>query len=295
MDENSRLQQSYDAIKIEADINTFITNKTKEGLYLEFKQKSNSKHGNLDNDDKKNFSKALSGFANSDGGILIWGVQTRTKDESAKKLKPINQVDDFVRSLKSFLTSATQPIIDNVLIEKIPKDKSKFRGYVKCLIPQSFKAPHRSYFDREYYKRSIEGFYRLEHFDLEDMFGRRTRPVLKVKAEIKQHPGEDKTLYELHFNLFNEGRAIAKYTSLFCKFNENIEIVSTQHPLTDVSHLNNTPTVSFSDNSGVIHPNNIHVNAGHVVFRKKNASQKIVGALSYFCDGMSAQNSSIEI
>ena len=124
MDDNARLQQSFDAIKTEADIKTFVTNKTKEGLYLEFKQKSNSKHGKLDNDDKKNFSKALSGFANSDGGILVWGVQARAKDESAKALKPINQVDNFIRSLKSFLTSATQPIVDGVLIEKVQKEKS---------------------------------------------------------------------------------------------------------------------------------------------------------------------------
>lgn len=210
-------------------------------------------------------------------------------------LKPINQVDDFIRSLKSFLTSATQPIVDGVLIEKVQKEKSKSRGYVKCLIPPSFKAPHRSYFDREYYKRSLEGFYRLEHFDLEDMFGRRTRPVLKVKAEVKQHPGEDKTIYQLHFYLFNEGRAVAKYPGLFCKLNDNIEIVSVQFPLNDVSGLNDTPAVSFSDNVGVIHPNNVHVSAGHAVFRKKDASQKIVAALSCYCDGMSATNQNFEI
>lgn len=294
MDGNQRLQQSFESIKSERDLRTFLLNKTKEGLYLEFKQKSNSKHGKLDNDDKKNFAKALSGFANSDGGILIWGIQTRSKDESAKTLKPINKVDDFIRSLKSFLTSATQPIVDGVLIEKVSKENSNSRGYVKCLIQPSFKAPHRST-DREYYKRSIEGFYRLEHFDLEDMFGRRVRPVLKANIQIKPHSSEDKTLKELHFYIYNKGRAVAKYTGLFCKFTGNIEIVSTHHPLTDVSTLNNLPAVLYSDNLGVVHPNNIHMSAGHIVYRNKDESKKIGGLLSYYCDQMSSESQAFEI
>lgn len=38
-------------------------------------------------------------------------------------------------------------------------------------------------FTREYYKRSEDGCYRLEHFDLEDMFGRRQRPLLELFVE----------------------------------------------------------------------------------------------------------------
>ena len=30
---------------------------------------------------KEHWSKGLSGFANSGGGILLWGIQTKTKDK----------------------------------------------------------------------------------------------------------------------------------------------------------------------------------------------------------------------
>ncbi len=93
-----------------------ITDRVKEDLYLEFKQKHDSSHAQLENDDKSNFSRALSGFANSDGGILIWGIETNKKDESVKSLKPITDVDGFIRSLKSSLINFVQPFVDNVLI-----------------------------------------------------------------------------------------------------------------------------------------------------------------------------------
>lgn len=202
----------FHSIKLESDFQKIIVDRVKEDLYLEFKQKHDTKHGKLDDDDKFNFSRALSGFANSDGGILIWGIETNKADESAKKLKPISDVDGFIRSLKSSLINAVQPFVDNVLIEKVPTATSQEEGYVKCFIPQSNKTPHRAILaGREYYKRSTEGFYRLEHFDLEDMFGRRQRPLLKMKITSGDYPGDDPDVRQLSFAFINEGRALARY------------------------------------------------------------------------------------
>src|SRR5712672_2771780 len=129
----------FHSIKSESDFQKMITDGVKEDLYLEFKQKHDRRHANLEDDDKFNFSRALSGFANSDGGILIWGMETNRVDDSAKKLKPISDVDGFIRSLKSGLINSVQPFVDNVLIEKVPTDASQQVGYVKCFIPQSDK------------------------------------------------------------------------------------------------------------------------------------------------------------
>jgi len=43
--------------------------------------------------------------------------------------------------------------------------------------------------DREYFKRSTEGFYRLEHFDLEDLFGRRPKPALRFSHRLLRSGG----------------------------------------------------------------------------------------------------------
>ncbi len=295
--DSANLTNFYLSVDSESTLKSFVQNKTKEDLHLEFKQKQDSRNGDLGDRDKFNFSKALSGFANSDGGVLFWGIETSKKDESAKKLKPIHHVDDFIRGLKSSLLTTVQPFVDNVLIKKINKENSSSIGYVKCLIPQSDKTPHRAMNTREYYKRSVEGFYRLEHFDLEDMFGRRQKPLLVAQVTDRQYPGDDPEMREVCFAFRNEGRAIARYYGFLCKFDDNIELIgSPDLSIEDVTKLNNgKPTINYSNNIGVIHPNNITYNVGSMRYKVKDKTKKIQGGLNFYCDGMFAKSSNLQI
>ena len=58
---------------------SFVELKQEENLRLDFKLQSNSEFTNKD--DIRNFAKALSGFANSNGGIIIWGINARKNAE----------------------------------------------------------------------------------------------------------------------------------------------------------------------------------------------------------------------
>ncbi len=292
------LTSYYHSIKSEDDLKRMITDHVKEDLYLEFKQKHDRRHAQLEDDDKFNFSRALSGFANSDGGILTWGVETYKKDESAKSLKPITDVDGFIRSLKSSLINSVQPFVDNVLIEKIPTDASEQVGFVKCLIPQSDKTPHRAMLaEREYYKRSTEGFYRLEHFDLEDMFGRRQKPLLVMQITSQDLPGDDPEMREVKFAFINEGRWAAQHYGFLCKFDDNIDIIAVPgFAIKNVTELNaGVPTISYENDVGVIHPNNITYHMGGMRYKRKDKTKKIQGVITYYCQGMMAKTMEIEL
>lgn len=55
------------------------------------------------------------------------------------------------------------------------------RGYAVTLVPESDSGPHMAKLGEDrYYKRSGASFYVMEHFDLEDMFGRRKKPKLNL-------------------------------------------------------------------------------------------------------------------
>ena len=58
---------------------------------------------------------------------------------------------------------------------------------------------------QRYYKRSGDSFYAMEHFDLEDMFGRRKRPVLEVIYQIQSHPQKP----QIKLGIKNRGRGSA--------------------------------------------------------------------------------------
>ena len=58
-------------------IDEFILNRKTEELFLDFKQDvSDGKNfTTLHRDDRKNLAKAISGFGNSEGGVVLWGVE----------------------------------------------------------------------------------------------------------------------------------------------------------------------------------------------------------------------------
>src|SRR5690242_7666517 len=158
----------FDSIADIAGVRQLIADRQQENLYLEFKTKKDRSRPDLDDSETRQFSRALSGFANSDGGVVVWGIKT-DKEDRASELKPISLVAEFEARLKKSLLNAVQPFVDGVQIDTILEDDGSMAGYVKVLIPRSEKTPHRALLaEREYYRRSTEGFYRMEHFDLED-------------------------------------------------------------------------------------------------------------------------------
>jgi hypothetical protein len=144
-----------------------------------------------------------------------------------------------------------------------------------------------------YYKRSGDSFYKMEHFDLEDMFGRRQKPNLGL--EIERRPAEDDNLLEdLTFRIKNSGRAVAKHSGFWVRL-DNTEIKSV-HGLEDISGVNGgLPTVSFKHSIGVIHPSGISLSAGRVQIRRINPTGNVGLRVHLYCENMRPHESKHEI
>jgi hypothetical protein len=292
---SSELRSFFESLSSEKAIRALTHEKVSESLYVEFKTKKDRSRPELDQSDAWQFSRALSGFANSDGGVLIWGIETNKQDEAAK-LKSIAQVEEFYGRLKKSLLNSTQPVVDNVMLETISDAATLGAGYVKCLIPPSDKTPHRAMLaDREYFKRTTEGFYRLEHFDLEDMFGRRPHPSLTIELALQPRSGDDPH-EELHFSLINIGRGIAKYPGFLCRFDDDVKIVDARGGVQVASYLNRgAPVVSYQDNGSVIHPNSIAYSVGHAILRRERKGEGLRVQISWYCENMAARSATAEV
>lgn len=280
----------YDSIAGLAGVRQLVADRVKEDMHLELKTKKNRSVSDLDESDGWQFSRALSGFANSDGGVLVWGIET-DKDERASKLKPISAVSDFESRLKKSLLNSVQPFVDDVRIEAIPEADETGIGYIKVLIPRSEKAPHRALrADREYYRRSTEGFYRMEHFDLEDALGRRPHPALVLDTHVVPRAGDDPH-EEVRFALRNEGRGIAKYVGLMCEFSSDVQVVQVTPGMFNNTRLNDgRPVISYADNVGVIHPVPIAASIGTVTIRRAVKATPLFMSLRWYCEGMTERS-----
>lgn len=206
-----KLLDNFQTITIDT-LNGFICDGRTEDLHLEFKTvKSSSLKSE---DDKRNLARALSGFSNSEGGLLIWGVDARKNSDGidcAKQLMEITELKQFISRLHELTGEAVSPLVNGVQHKSI--EAGNDTGYAVTLVPESDTGPHMAKFgDDRYYKRSGDAFYRMEHFDLADMFGRRKRPLLRLTAKCEYDKRNPKQVSIL-LGIRNDGRgsAIAPY------------------------------------------------------------------------------------
>lgn len=196
-----------------------------ERPHFDFKEKQDRRKPKLDDDDKKNLAKAVSGFANSGGGVLIWGIE----DKSLKP-KPINNIDEFLSNLMQLASQATDPVVEGMDGEWIKSDRNKGSGYAFLHIPESNLPPHRVILNinnikNDYFFRSGESFLVASHTQLEDMFGRRPKPVLKLTTRLKFSGGSrDKRNVTVILAIENTGRGVAKFPFLAVRIHEPYHI-----------------------------------------------------------------------
>ncbi len=217
-----KLKQYFDIIDIN-EINRCIAEKQEEHLTLEFKTVNHPDYNNENKGfDKKNISKIISGFANSTGGIVIWGIEAKTNTEGqdvAKAKRPIKELTKFLNLLNRLEGQAVTPTVTGIEHKKIVI--SDDTGFIKSFIPQSDSAPHMANFsEKHYYKRSGDSFYQCEHYDIIDMISRKRSPRLKVSVRVIQKEMRHQSIYrwQVVVSVINEGTNIAKYPYLALNF-----------------------------------------------------------------------------
>lgn len=143
--------QQNPAAYLEAMVNS--SPPTFETEYLEFKGASRTPV----NDDsiKRNWAKTLSSFANTEGGVIIWGIDSRedpqTKVSAASGLSLVANTGALVTRLQTLLASVTDPPVTAVTISAYNTQGTE--GFVVCHIPLGSFRPHRSEEIKKFYIR----------------------------------------------------------------------------------------------------------------------------------------------
>jgi len=215
------LEKAFSELTL-ADIDRYIAESQEENLNLDFKvvNRSDLTHA----DDKKNLSKALSGFANSNGGIIIWGIDGRKNADGvdcACGKREIKALSLFMSTLNELTGEAVYPPVSAVRHRAIPVSADS--GFAVTIIPESDSGPHMARLGEDrYYKRSGDSFYRMEHYDIQDMFGRRKRPELQLITKLSfagggSNGGKRYVNVQVTYALENVGRGAAKAPLLALK------------------------------------------------------------------------------
>jgi hypothetical protein len=200
-----------------------------EDEFLDFK----TGRGDVD-DHKATWSKLLSAFANTEGGVLVWGVDARTPKrpdafgrrlDKVEAMTPVDDPSVLEQTLKDVRLAATIEPVRGVEFLRVPATPAlggPSKGYLLCLVPEGNNKPYRAELDssRQYWQRVGGNSVILSHALLRSLFYPRRHVSFRVAADLA---GTN----QIGFHLHNVGMSSA----------ENVA-VRLKYPNTKIQHQN---------------------------------------------------------
>lgn len=245
----------YDTLNSIADIEALIAGGFRECETLEYKAASVP----LKPVDHKEVAKDVSAFANSAGGVVIYGVATDQADKTRPKEIERIRRENIDIILQVVATHIRHPITG--LRHKTIDDEN---GPVCFIIevPSSPNAPHQVITEYRYYRRNGAISEPMSHELIELYFGRRLGPTLRVtlKAElIPDQPAPPPFVGTFRFSasILNGGSRVARHLLLLITVPRGAMFALGTHP-TGAKYItreaDDSYRLGFADNDGVLHP-----------------------------------------
>jgi hypothetical protein len=197
----------------ETVVDEFIADRKSEELFLDFKRSSDNGSGpRLSDTDRNNLAKAISGFGNSEGGVVVWGVDCSQDSDGADvarfKVQIVNVVR-FASWLEGAVSGCTVPPHQGVRSIPIVTQPTG-EGFVATLIPKSNHAPHQVVGRLQYFIRAGSDFVPTPHSVLAGMFGRLPQPHVFHNFSIgRASVDEDSVTCSVGVIIWNDGPGIA--------------------------------------------------------------------------------------
>ncbi len=206
-----------------------------ESLFLDFKAARGNK-APMEEEDRKTLGEALSGFANTEGGVLVWGVDCRRGTapddaDAVQGLKPIQGLQRWLSDLQTFEHQVVSPALagvrHHIILEPVHGEDC---GYAITYVPKSESVPHMAIAKTKdqysYFLRSGTSFVKMGHSMVADRFGRRPHPDLHVSLYGRSQSEKDNTrTYELVLGIKNVGRGLAVYPALLIRLQGSLQFL----------------------------------------------------------------------
>ncbi|KJC59892.1 hypothetical protein UP10_14435 [Bradyrhizobium sp. LTSPM299] len=202
----------------EVGIEELVADGREESLHLEFK--TLPVNDRLTRDDRKLIAKAISGFSNAEGGLLIIGVATKNLNgvDSAHQKQPIENLQRCSSLIRASLADLLSPQNTAIRIEPLLSSQGSDRGYLLIYVPPSELRPHMDLMEQRYFRRGSDGTRVLYHQEIRELMLAPREAAFKAKFGIQTtfSTGDLKFSIRAMLIIQNEGKVplIAPYARL---------------------------------------------------------------------------------
>lgn len=166
------------------DIDNYISSNSEESINLDFKRGDSLRKGSVENEKERikfDISKDVSAFANSDGGIIIYGIEE--KNFKADKLFFVNGNEFTKETLEQIINSRIHRKIEGLIIDPIRYDDKIEQTIYVVKIPRSTNSPH-MISDKKFYRRYNFESIAMEEYEVRGLYNRQEKTHLEI-AESK--------------------------------------------------------------------------------------------------------------
>jgi hypothetical protein len=259
-----------------SDVLLLIENETEESIHLDFKE-ANA----LDKSDgkKKDISKDVTSFANSDGGIIIYGI--KEQNHKAHSLSYIDGNTYTKEWLEQLINSTIQRRIPDIAIFPIRHDNKIEQTIYLVKIPKSLDAPHLSK-DKRFYKRFNFESVPMEEYEIRQLYGRKLKSKLvlggwSIGRTDKDDEDDEKMTFKFEVSVINDGDVMEKDYKVnvyFNNFNKHLNISwNTNTPNYDYTWFEQGRVKVSSHSPAPVYPNervnairfNIEIPKAHLI------------------------------
>ena len=274
------------------DIQRLIDEGEFESQYLECKGPSSP---TLDRNLKNKLSEIISGFSNSGGGIIIWGVSTTKNSQSGldvlTQIQEIGSVKKFEKQIILAIPSLSFPRIEFYKTKSILKNSSDTRGIVITFIAGTSGDPVQAQ-DGKFYLRTRDEFVEMPYETIKRMFSGVSGPDLEPLFDSRLVKLERDGSWKIPIILTNNSSFVAKDTEISISIinRDSCEKI-TSRDFTDQSKINPGRTIFMTEVQGPIYRGkNIVVGSMDIKMKKmKFSKRKLNLAVEIFSSNMRAK------
>ena len=202
----------------EARIQRYIDDEIEESLNLDYKAadalaKTDGK--------RKEVTKDVSAMANSDGGVIVYGLSEDPNNRHLPGRFDLVNRNDFSKEWLEQVISNIRPKIDGLLIHPVPIGNSKTDAVYVVEIPKSHTA-HQA-MDKRYYKRFNFQSVMMDDHEVREGMNRGQHPRIELEFEIIRCRSvrfdegtcqETEPFYRLQAFATNRGSVRANHTNI---------------------------------------------------------------------------------
>ncbi len=251
-------------------IQKLIDDGESENQYIECKSPAAPQ---LSRDLKFQLSQAVSGFANSGGGVIIWGVGTTRHKHSGldvlTQIEPTGSVKKFVQEIDSEIPRLVRPLTIELYQSRILREKpNDTRGIIITYISPTNGDPIQAN-DGKFYLRIRDEFKEMPYETIKRMFSGTTSPNLYPRFDSRLVKLEQDGSWKIPIILENRSSVAARDTevSVDIKNFSNCESVNSGE-FRDSSNINPGRKIFIADLNKPVH-RGMNIIAGHLTVKMK--------------------------